>query len=217
MSSFTYGSFDSCGGVGGFAGTSASSPTVAGMAALVKQLYPSDTAAQLRAYLTSQAIDQGPPGLDSQYGAGRAQLPVVHAPQPVTPPAITGFPTPGHTLTGTQGTWTGDGESFTYAYQWQRCDTTGLNCGSATAGSTYDVTAADLGSRLRLQVTATSLIGSTNAIALTRVIGTTAPPINTLSPSIQGTYYVGQTLTAVEGGWDSRRRRSSPTTGRAAT
>ena len=43
MSSFTYGSFDSCGGVGGFAGTSASSPTVAGMAALVKQLYPSDT------------------------------------------------------------------------------------------------------------------------------------------------------------------------------
>ena len=62
MSSFTYGAFDSCSGTGGFAGTSAASPAVAGLAALVKQFYPSDTAAQLRAYLTSHALDEGPVG-----------------------------------------------------------------------------------------------------------------------------------------------------------
>jgi subtilisin family serine protease len=171
MSSFTYGLFDSCSGVGGFAGTSAASPTVAGLAALIKQLYPADTGTQLRAYLTSHALDSGPNGSDSQYGAGRALLqPSLSTPLAAVAPSTTGTPTPGHTLTGVQGTWTGDG-NLTFADQWQRCDAQGGNCGSATSGVTYDVTSADVASTLRLQVTATSAVGSSQSSMLTGVIG----------------------------------------------
>ena len=40
----------------------------------MKQLFPSAGPAQLRSYLVSHALDAGPPGADSQFGAGRAQL-----------------------------------------------------------------------------------------------------------------------------------------------
>ena len=73
VSSATYGPFDSC--PSGFAGTSASSPEVAGAAALVKQAYPKSGPDQIRDLLMRSAHDLGPPGLDSVYGAGELQLP----------------------------------------------------------------------------------------------------------------------------------------------
>ena len=112
MSSGIYGPFDSCTGSSGFAGTSAASPTVAGMAALVSQLYPSASLSQLRGYLISHAVDEGPVGTDSLYGAGEALLPsALSIPQNVVAPAAVGMPTPGNTLTAGNGTCTGDGES----------------------------------------------------------------------------------------------------------
>ncbi len=74
FSSATYGSFEGfC--PSGFAGTSASSPEVAGAAALVKQAYPAYGPDQLRSTLMTAARDLGAPGLDSIYGAGELQLP----------------------------------------------------------------------------------------------------------------------------------------------
>ena len=202
MSSFTYGAFDSCGGVSGFAGTSAAAPTVAGLAALIKELYPSDTPAQLRAYLASHALDAGPAGVDSQYGSGRALLqPSLSTPQSMASPSITGNLTTGSTLTGAQGAWTADG-GLAFAYQWQRCDAQGANCQAPTSGLTTTVVSQDNGSTLRFQVTATSAVGSTSSSVLTNVVGT-AVPNNTTAPSIQGTATVGQTLTAVPGDWIS--------------
>jgi hypothetical protein len=81
QSSATYGNFSGC-GTTGFAGTSASTPTVAGAAALVKQANPAFTPAQIRSFLTGRAIDQGTPGADNQFGAGRLNL--------GSPPATTG-------------------------------------------------------------------------------------------------------------------------------
>jgi hypothetical protein len=204
MSSLTYGTFDSCTGSSGFAGTSAASPTVVGLAALVKQLYPSDTAAQLRAYLTSHAADLGAAGPDSQFGAGRSLLqPSLSTPHSVTPPSVTGIVRPGHALTAVPGTWTGDGD-FTFTYQWQRCDADGTNCAAPVGGPTYDITSADIGLRILLSVTASSAIGpSPSPATFTSQIPTTFPPLNTSAPSVQGTLAVGQTLTAAEGVWDS--------------
>jgi hypothetical protein len=203
MSSLTYGAFDSCSGVSGFAGTSAAAPTVAGLAALITQLYPSDTVAQIRAYLTSHALDEGPAGNDPQYGAGRALLqPSLSLPHAVVAPTFTGTPTPPHVLGGLRGTWTGDGDVLLTS-QWQRCDARGNNCGVPTTTLTYGIKPADIGSRLRFQVTATSAVGSASSSVLTRVIATLAPPINTTAPSIQGTLTVGQTLAAGNGVWDS--------------
>ena len=73
VSGATYGGFSSC--PSAFAGTSASSPEVAGAAALVKQAYPNFTPDQLKTYLTRAARDLGDVGVDNVYGAGELQLP----------------------------------------------------------------------------------------------------------------------------------------------
>ncbi len=60
---------------GTFCGTSASTPHVAGAAALVLSRSPSLSPASLRKVLTTGAIDMGATGLDPIYGAGRVNMP----------------------------------------------------------------------------------------------------------------------------------------------
>ena len=82
----------------GFPGTSAAAPHVAGAAALVKQAYPSYTAAQIVDFLEGRAIDEGAPGDDNVWGAGRLHLSL----PPSTPtPTQTPTPTPTKTPTAT--------------------------------------------------------------------------------------------------------------------
>lgn len=75
-------------------------------------------------------------------------------------PAITGTAASGQTLTASTGGWTGTAP-IAYAYQWQRCASTGVcsNIPGATA-STYGVTAADVGSRLKVVVSASNWMSS---------------------------------------------------------
>lgn len=54
-----------------FDGTSAAAPYVTGIAALLKQLHPTWTAAQLRARIEATADDRGLPGYDIYFGHGR--------------------------------------------------------------------------------------------------------------------------------------------------
>jgi subtilisin family serine protease len=70
-----------------FDGTSASAPHVAGAAALVMQRFPDLKAADVAAFLQSNAVDMGPSGPDPVYGYGRLQLPAVTQaePPPVAP------------------------------------------------------------------------------------------------------------------------------------
>ena len=63
-----------------FHGTSASTPHVAGAAALVWSAFPDYDAAQVRDYLQDHALDLGPAGPDDGFGHGRLQLPL--------PPAV---------------------------------------------------------------------------------------------------------------------------------
>ena len=53
-----------------FAGTSNSSPQVAGAAALVRQAFPDFSVDQVKAFLLDRAQDNGPSGPDPQYGKG---------------------------------------------------------------------------------------------------------------------------------------------------
>lgn len=82
-----------------------------------------------------------------------------------SPPVITGLAQQGQMLTGSTGTWSGSPTSF--AYQWQRCDTTGAACADVPAATaqTYAVGPADAGFRLRLAVTATNAAGSATAVS----------------------------------------------------
>ena len=117
-------------------------------------------------------------------------------------PAISGTAQDGQTLSGSTGTWGGTGP-ITYAYQWRRCNAAGASCaniGGATS-SNYSLVPADIGSTIRLVVTATNSEGSASATSAQSAVVTAIPPANTALPTISGTALDGQTLTAANGSW----------------
>jgi hypothetical protein len=120
----------------------------------------------------------------------------------VDPPTITGTPRVGEVLTAQNGTW--QNSPTTFQYRWLRCNGGGNNCQLLAAdGRTYNVAQADVGSTLRVRVTAINADGSTNARSeQTAVVGSNAAPLtNTARPTITGEARVGQELTANEGTW----------------
>ncbi|MGH3126889.1 MAG: S8 family serine peptidase, partial [Gaiellaceae bacterium] len=90
VSNATYGPAAGCGG-GGFLGTSAAAPHVAGAAALVLGQNPSYSVTQLQAALTGAAVDLGAAGKDNSFGSGRLRVPLMKAPtiSTLTPGAAT--------------------------------------------------------------------------------------------------------------------------------
>jgi len=79
-------------------------------------------------------------------------------------PAIAGAAEEGAQLVGTDGTWTAF-SPLTFAYAWRRCNIAGTACvdiPGATA-RTYLPTSADIGSTLKIVVTATDATGSAPA------------------------------------------------------
>lgn len=99
-------------------------------------------------------------------------------------PTITGTAAVGQTLTASEGSWASK-FLVNFADSWLRCDTTGSNCATfGTTATTYVVGAADMGSTLRFQVTATNPAGTTVVTsAQTAVVpGGTAPPPSTAPP-----------------------------------
>jgi hypothetical protein len=88
-------------------------------------------------------------------------------------PKISGTPAEGSTLTASTGTWTNRPTSFTY--QWERCNTSGAGCTNAgQTSSTYLVGATDVGSTLRVAVTANN--GKMSAAATSAAVGPVPAP-----------------------------------------
>jgi hypothetical protein len=126
------------------------------------------------------------------------------APSNMTPPAISGTPEQGQTLTASAGSWSGMHPSFTY--QWQRCDEAGQAC-VAIAGATsatYLLGQGDVGRTLRIRVTATTVARSVAAMSAASAVvssdGALAPS-NMAAPSISGALQAGETLSANVGSW----------------
>jgi hypothetical protein len=94
-------------------------------------------------------------------------------------PTITGEARVGQELSASEGTWTGNPTLF--SFQWQRCNIDAITCldVSGATGRTYGVRLADLGFRLRVQVTARKdgRSGAANS-APTAVVEPTTPVTN---------------------------------------
>ena len=107
------------------------------------------------------------------------------APRNTARPAIAGEPEAGQELTAEDGTWTNSPTSFTY--QWQRCDVDAIACGPipGATGQTYGVRNADVGFRLRLEVTAKNANGSGSALSAPSAIVVPSVPITNARPSVQ--------------------------------
>ncbi len=120
-----------------------------------------------------------------------------------TAPVVSGTSRDGQVLTASAGTWSGTGP-FTYGYEWLRCDTAGNNCVviPGATGSTYELTAGDVGHTVRTRVTATNGLGSDTSTSSPSAVVQLAPPSNDARPALAGTARDEQTLTATTGGWD---------------
>ena len=87
------------------------------------------------------------------------------------PPAVTGNPVQGQTLSADRGHWVGGPE--TWAYQWKRCDAAGANCAdiAGATAETYVVTTADAGFTLGVRIEARNPLSTlTVESALTGVV-----------------------------------------------
>ena len=130
----------------------------------------------------------------SAYVSGTTTTPTPPSSPPsnTVPPIISGTAQQGDTLTTSNGSWTNSPTSF--AYQWQDCDASGLNCADiATATSaSYTLTSADVGHTVVSVVTVTNVDGSNSqASSPTAVV---AAPSDTTPPTVP------TNLTAVAGG-----------------
>lgn len=141
-------------------------------------------------------------------GAGKATTAatsavVIAAPTNTALPSVTGTVQEGRTLTGTNGSWTRSPTG--YAYRWQRCDSAGANCADITGATstTYSLTTADIGQKVRFRVSATNAGGTTTASSVTTAAVGAAAPVNTAAPTITGTAQQAKTLTGSDGTWTS--------------
>ncbi|HKB94456.1 MAG TPA: hypothetical protein VKC62_09515 [Gaiellaceae bacterium] len=125
------------------------------------------------------------------------------SPQNTSLPSISGSARDGSALLAAKGGWANSPTS--YAYQWQRCDSSGGSC-VAIAGATgtrYTLVGTDVGRRITVGVTATNTSGSGTATSRpTDVVKSTGTaPADTSPPAISGTFKEGNTLTVAPGSW----------------
>jgi uncharacterized repeat protein (TIGR01451 family) len=153
-----------------------------------------------------------------------AQAPVNNGANGTVLPTITiegdGLPDRGDTITGLSGTWFAS-PAPVLRHQWQRCNAAGTVCSNIgapivtgvtttsayqhTSSSQYVITDADLGSRIKLKVTAQIGSGTVVAPSPDNVLTPAARgvPVNVAGqpPALTGTLVRGQTLTASSGLW----------------
>ncbi len=137
------------------------------------RLRDADVGLRIRVRVTAQNAD----GSDSAASNPTGIVQGSSRPNNLTPPSIAGDPVLGQTLTADPGFWSGT-QPITFAYQWRSCNRQGGNCQNiaGAVARTYSLRQTDVGTTLRIRVTARNSIGTTSATSVpTAVIGASAP------------------------------------------
>jgi IPT/TIG domain len=125
----------------------------------------------------------GPSGVGSPLGLGAFATGA--SPVGLSPPTITGIAQVGQVLTEHHGEWSNDPASFKLA--WELCDAAGKRCApiASAGGQSYTLTAADVGSTIRVQETAANAAGAGTPMISTQTaaVTTDVPGITGLTPS----------------------------------
>jgi hypothetical protein len=123
-------------------------------------------------------------------------------PTNLTRPSVSGTPQQGQTLTLTRGTW--NDPTATISDQWERCSApTTCTAISGQTGTTYVLTAADVGQTIQVSETATATDGTktTATSVATAPVKPLPPAQGPPAPSISGVAQQGSVLTEQHGGW----------------
>jgi fibronectin-binding autotransporter adhesin len=119
-------------------------------------------------------------------------------------PKISGTAREGHTLTASNGTWSGVAP-ISYAYQWQRCNSGGSSCAGlpGATNQNYVASAGDVNQTLRVQVTAKNADGTAQALSgpTAGIAASGNAPASTKQPNPSGTPQDGQTIKTDDGSW----------------
>jgi hypothetical protein len=149
-----------------------------------KRRGPASDRHSLRGRVAAIALLAALAGIPSGASGSTASAPGMQPPIDATLPAISGNYSEAQTLTADEGTW--DGPDRNYEFGWVRCNSVGSLCDpviSAT-GQEYLLTAADVGSTVRVVVTATNKNGSAVATSdATPVIALSLPTTSTTTTS----------------------------------
>ena len=142
-------------------------------------LVGADAGRTMRVQVTATYADGSASARSAQTAVVAQSTGSAAAPKNTALPTISGTARVGQQLTGTEGSWSGNPDS--YAFQWQRCDADIVLCSNVVGANakTYLVRLADLGYRLRLRVTAQNDKGSASAnSALTAIVAPAATITN---------------------------------------
>jgi hypothetical protein len=124
------------------------------------------------------------------------------APRIHVSPSVFGSASDGAMLTAMVGEWGGT-PPLTFGYQWVSCTFGAFNCRplSSATGATYVVRSADVGTRLRVFVTASNAGGSATAESEATEVVSPTQPVNVTPPRVLGAPNVGVALAVDEGQW----------------
>ena len=121
------------------------------------------TSADVGRRLYFEVVASNAAGSDYAYSDGTAAV-RSRGPALVSPPKVNGVARVGLLIDAASGAWSGV-QPIQYAYQWQQCDAAGANCRDLPGelGIVFEVGRANVGSTLRVVVTATNVDGSVSA------------------------------------------------------
>jgi hypothetical protein len=105
-------------------------------------------------------------------------------------------------LSASTGNWSAVGLP-TYTYQWESCNPAGGECApiEGATGFEYSLGEGDIGTTLRVTVTATGSAGTPSAISAATSEVVAEPPEELEAPSISGTPSADEVLHATDGIW----------------
>ncbi len=170
---------------------------IAGATAATYTTVAADVGESIRVVVTATNVD----------GAVSATSTVTQAVQPppvntTAPAAPTGTFMNGYILSPDNGSWD---SPATYAYSWLRCPGTAsavtVACVPVSTRATYALTVPDIGTKVAVIVTATSIGGSTSATSALTPLITGQPLTQVTPPSISGNPQPPNTLYANPGSW----------------
>jgi hypothetical protein len=173
--------------------TGAACGPIAGAGGATYTLASADVGRTIRVIVTATNLE----------GSASTTSPATPVIAPLAPPAndpgglpvVSGTVRDGQTLSATNGTWSGTAP-ITFTRMWRRCDAAGASCAPLAGTTTYTLTSNDVGTTIRVEVTAKNADGEGVATSDQPAVVDAAAPVNTVLPAVTGAARSGQTLTS---------------------